>query len=123
MKYLIALLLLITVNVQLLTAQKTRKSEGSRKKTLTIKTKIYCDHCVKCESCKARVESKVYELKGIRTVEMDSKKETIMVIYNPKFATPQQIREQVASTGYDADDVKATKEQVASLDGCCQKQN
>jgi copper chaperone CopZ len=97
------------------------KKHKSTKKTISIKTKIFCDHCVKCESCKARVENKVYELKGIRSVEMNPKSETILVIYNPKFITAQKIKEQVASTGYDADDVKATQEQINGLDDCCKK--
>lgn len=113
----IAILLMSTIS---LFAQENKKHK-SNKKTITIKTKIFCDHCVKCESCKARVENKVYELKGIRSVEMIPKNETIHVIFNPKFVTAQKIKEQVASTGYDADEVKATKEQIAGLDDCCQK--
>ena len=100
----------------------SNKKQKSSKKTIVIKTKIYCDHCVKCESCKARVESKVYELKGIRSIDMNPKDETIKVIFNSKFMNAQKIKEQIASAGYDADEVKATAEQIAGLDGCCKKQ-
>ncbi len=113
-------IIIIMLSVFSMSAQSTNGNK-STKKSITIHTKIYCDHCVKCESCKARVENKVYELKGIRLVEMNSKNETIHVIFNPKFVDEQKIKEQIASTGYDADDIKASQEQVAGLDDCCQK--
>lgn len=94
----------------------------SSKQTVTIKTKIYCDHCTKCESCKARVENKVYELKGIRAVEMSAKDETVKVIFNAKRISLAQIKTQINKAGYDADEQKAKAEDVAKLDGCCQKQ-
>lgn len=102
-------------------AQDSKKSEAG-KKTVSIQTSIYCSHCKKCETCKARVENKVYELKGIRSVEMNVDKQTIVVVYNSKHVDEQKIKEQIAATGYDADDVKATAAQVAGLDDCCRKQ-
>jgi periplasmic mercuric ion binding protein len=123
MKFTLSLIVLILVSSITLFAQKNYKSEGSRKKTITIKTKVYCDHCNKCETCKSRIEEKIFQLKGIRSVEMNTVKQTIKVIYNPKFAKPQLIKEQIAAAGYDADDVIATKEQIAGLDDCCLKKD
>lgn len=91
------------------------------KKTMIIQTKIYCDHCAKCESCKARIENTVYALKGIRMVELNPKNMTIKVIYKSTVLTEDRIRQQVASAGFDADNVKASAEQLAALDDCCQK--
>ncbi|MBK7587485.1 MAG: hypothetical protein IPI22_03725 [Bacteroidetes bacterium] len=75
----------------------------------------------KCESCKARVENKVYRIKRYPFGRNDSKERNNSRHFNPKFVTAQKIKEQVASTGYDADEIKATKEQIAGLDDCCQK--
>jgi periplasmic mercuric ion binding protein len=121
-KHLSTIILLITLT-NTGYAQKMRKPENTRKQTITIKTKIYCDHCSKCESCQARIENKILELKGIRSVELDIRKELITVIYNSKFAKPDMIRKQIASAGFDADDVAATQEQINELDRCCLKKD
>jgi periplasmic mercuric ion binding protein len=109
---LVILIMTLSVNV---TAQ-------SKSKKVVIKTKVYCDHCTKCESCKARVENKVFDLKGIKQVDMNAASQTITVVYNAKKVSLDQIKKQIATTGYDADDVQATTEQVAGLDDCCKKQ-
>jgi periplasmic mercuric ion binding protein len=123
MKKFLSVIILLVALMNIGYAQKMRKSEGSRKKTITVKTKIYCDHCSKCESCQARIENKILELKGIRSVELNIKKELITVIYNPKFAKPDLIRKQIASAGFDADDILATQEQINGLDRCCLKRD
>lgn len=93
----------------------------TNRKKCTVKTKIYCDHCVKCESCKSRIEDKVYALKGVKLVDVDPEKETILIVYNPRLVNENAIRQQILLSGYDADDLKATEAQVAGLDACCHK--
>lgn len=90
-------------------------------KTLVIKTAIYCDHCKECESCGSRVENAVYNLKGIKRVDVNDKEMTVTVVYNEQKTKPEIIRQVIAATGYDADDIKATPEAIAKLDGCCRK--
>jgi copper chaperone CopZ len=119
--------IILCVGVLLLTLQfsgfsQTNAEKKANKKTLTVQTKVYCDHCKKCESCKARVENKVYELKGIRSVEMNPEKQTIVIVFNSKITDEQKIREQIAAAGYYADDIKASAAQIAGLDDCCRKQ-
>lgn len=87
--------------------------------TAEIKTKINCDHCSKCESCSARLEKALYELKGIKRVDIDDKMMTIKVAYNKEKASIGDIRNTIAASGYDADDVKAPAEALAGLDACC----
>lgn len=113
-KTLLTTLFILLISMVTLSAQ-------SKKKEILIKTKVYCDHCVKCESCKSRVENKVYELKGVRFVDMNPKNETIKVVYNPKTLSEQKIKEQINLTGYDADELKASQAQIAGLDDCCRK--
>lgn len=90
-------------------------------KTLIVKTAIYCDHCKKCESCGSRLENAVYDLKGVKRVDVNDKAMTVQVVYNANKVTPQDIRQAIAATGYDADDVEAPAEAVAKLDDCCKK--
>lgn len=89
-------------------------------KTVEIKTKIYCSHCVQCETCGQRFDTELYKLKGLKSYTIVGN--TIKVSYNPKKITIDQIRNCLANCGYDADDVKATEAGINSLDGCCRKQ-
>ncbi len=90
--------------------------------TLTIKTQIYCDHCLQCGSCGANINDKIRESnKGIKKVKVDAKGNTITVQYDAAKTNPGQIRAAIADAGYDADDKKANPDAVAKLDGCCKK--
>lgn len=92
-------------------------------KDIIIKTKIYCDHCRKCESCGGRLEDVLFKQKGVRKVFVDDKKETILISYNPTKVTPNELRTLISRNGYDADGEKATAESYAKLDDCCKKSN
>ncbi|MDX2001379.1 MAG: cation transporter [Chitinophagales bacterium] len=89
---------------------------------LVVKTKIYCDHCIECGSCDARIQNQLFTgLTGVKAVKLDPKAETITVTYNSKKTNAAAIRKAIAKTGYDADDVKADPAGYAALDGCCKK--
>jgi periplasmic mercuric ion binding protein len=88
-------------------------------KTVDIQTSIACDHCKQCESCGARIEKALYKEKGIKRVDIDDKKMKIKVVYNTQKISLDKIRNTIANNGYNADDVKATPESMALLDGCC----
>lgn len=88
---------------------------------VVIKTKIYCDHCSQCESCKARIDKKVLNLKGVKSIKLDVENERIKVVFNPTKTTLKNIKDQINKSGYDADDQKASEEYVQQLDGCCKK--
>jgi hypothetical protein len=90
-------------------------------KTLTVKTKIYCNHCSQCETC-GHLFLKVLPFEnGIKKVDLDEKQMLITVLYNPKSITPEKIRTAISKLGYDADDVPADKTAYEKLDGCCKK--
>lgn len=96
-------------------------SASGNPKKLTVKTKIYCDHCSQCETC-GHLFLKVLPFEsGIKKVELDEKKMLITVLYNPKKTTPEKIRSAISKLGYDADDVPADKAGYEKLDGCCKK--
>jgi len=95
-------------------------AQGNKTETITIKTKIYCDHCVRCESCGANINETVRGIeKGVKKVKINPADNTITVKYNAAKTTPDNIRAAIAASGYDADNVKATAEGYAKLDGCC----
>jgi len=97
-------------------AQKTKPV-----KTAVIKTTIYCDHCKACESCGGRILKELYNEAGIKNTSVDSKANTITVIYDERKITLEQVRLKISKLGFDADDVKADPAAVAKLDDCCKK--
>jgi len=98
-------------------------AQDAKNDTITIQTKIYCDHCDQCNSCQAHIEKDLTFTKGVKGFSFDLEKQTITVVYNPKKANPKTIRQAIANSGYDADEIKADPEAVAKLDECCHKQN
>lgn len=84
-----------------------------------IKTTLHCDHCKQCETCGLKFNTEMLKIKGVKMYELDDKKMTFTIYYNPKKTTLKEIKEGIAKLGYDADEVKATADGLASLDGCC----
>ena len=113
-KYL--LLTIVMLVAQFAFAQKAKND------TIVIQTKIYCDHCKECSSCQPRIEHELRFQKGVKLSWVDVKKQTITVIYNNEKTNPEAIKNAIANSGFDADDVTASPKAVAKLDGCCQKQ-
>ncbi len=97
-------------------AQKTKPV-----KTAVIKTTIYCDHCKVCESCGGRILKELYNEAGVKNTEVNSKANTITVVYDERKITLEQVREKISKLGFDADQVKADPAAVARLDDCCKK--
>lgn len=89
--------------------------------TITIKTQIYCSHCLQCGSCGKNINDHIRENAGVKKVEVDPKANTITVTYDAAKTNPDKIRKAVNDAGYDADDKKAPATAVNSLDGCCKK--
>lgn len=107
--FFIALLFSISNSVS---AQKTTQKA-------VIKTTLHCDHCKECETCGQLFKTEMLKIKGLKMYELDDKKMTFTIYYNSKKTNIEAIKIAISKLGYDADDVKATSEGIASLDGCC----
>ena len=73
-----------------------------------------------CGDCKNRLEETLNYTKGIKFAEVDLETQKVTVKFSPKIITIQQIKEKIASKGYDADDVKANPDALKNLPACCQ---
>jgi len=111
MKHLCAILFLLLPGTA--TAQKAE--------TIQIKTQIYCDHCMQCESCGSRIQNAVYAGKGIRSVKVRPAENIIEVTYNPKKTTADDIRKAITGAGFSADDQKPSATAYSNLDACCKR--
>jgi copper chaperone CopZ len=73
-----------------------------------------------CGDCKERIEGKLNYTKGIKFAELDDQTKIVTVKYDPKKIDLVAIKQTIAKIGYDADEVKAAKEDVEKLPKCCQ---
>ncbi|MDZ4844574.1 MAG: heavy metal-associated domain-containing protein [Chitinophagales bacterium] len=89
--------------------------------TVVIKTNLFCDHCLRCESCGPRIEIGLISQKGVKQVQIDDKNMTVTVRFNPEKIQPDAIRQALASQGFDADEIKAIPQAYNNLDACCKK--
>lgn len=93
----------------------------SGKATVQIRTQIYCDHCLNCESCGPTIQQAVYAVEGVHKVKVQPEKNMIVVTYNPEKANLLSIKLSIANAGYDADEIRASQGGLSRLDGCCKK--
>lgn len=90
--------------------------------TITVKTNIYCDHCMRCESCGANIISSVRSgTKGVKKVKVNEEEGSIFVTYNAAKTDPEKIKTAITAAGYDADEMKARADAYQALDNCCKK--
>lgn len=103
----------------LLVAFQFSNAQNSKKETIVLTSSISCNHCLQCESCSGNIYKSMTEIKGVTDVKINQKENTIAVTYKTDKTNPTEIKKAIASSGFDADEVKATAEAYAKLDGCC----
>ena len=72
-----------------------------------------------CETCKKTLEHDMSFVKGVKNVTLDLDTKVLMVIYKTGKNNPQQLREAVTRSGYDADSLKADPKAYSRLPDCC----
>lgn len=112
--------ILFAILTTLTTLLSTNTNAKEKSSTIIVKTNIYCDHCKKCDSCAKRIYDALHEEKGVKTVKIDEKNAEISVTFAPKKTNANTIKSIIATNGFDADDLKATPENISKLDKCCQ---
>lgn len=98
-----------------------QNSGGSGGNELAVKTDISCDHCKECDSCEPRILNALKATPGVKSASLKLESETILVDYDASKIDPAKIRQVIASTGFDADDVKADPAGYDALEDCCKK--
>ncbi|MFT4031249.1 MAG: heavy metal-associated domain-containing protein [Siphonobacter sp.] len=84
-------------------------------KTVKIKTSAIC------EMCKARIEKNLGFSKGVKDANLDLTDKVVTVTYDPSKTDEEKIKETIAKTGYDANDVTADPKGYDKLPSCCKK--
>ena len=110
----------IVILISLITfSQHVVAKKGTEK--ITIKTNIYCSHCLECETCGIMLTKELKYIKGVKFGFLDVKAMAFNVEYNSAKTTAEEIRTAISKLGYDADDVKADAAAYEKLDACCKK--
>jgi mercuric ion binding protein len=113
--------LVFTIAFMLLLGSCAQSTGGSGGNELAVKTDISCDHCKECDSCEPRILNALKATPGVKSASLKLDNETILVNYDPDKVDPDKIRQVIASTGFDADDVKADPAGYDALEDCCKK--
>jgi len=82
-------------------------------KTTKIKTSAICN------MCKDRIELTVNVLPGVKKSMLNEKTAILLVRYDDKKITLDEIRKAIAASGYDADDIAKDQKAYAVLPSCC----
>ena len=77
---------------------------------------------VQCESCVETITTALDKVDGIKSVHIDLDKKIAHINYDDKKIKVEDIRNAIAATGYDADDVKRDEKAHHALPMCCQSQ-
>lgn len=92
-------------------------AKGDKKKSET----VVIQTSAQCGSCKARIESALRELSGVKSAELNLEDKKVTVTYLPKKVTSDEIRSAISKTGYDADALAADPSAYEALPACCKK--
>ena len=114
-------ILTISLGFMVLSGSCAQKSGASGGNELAVKTDISCDHCKACDSCEPRIVNALKATPGVKSASLRLEDETVLVDYDPAKIDANKIRQVIASTGFDADDVKADPAGYDALEDCCKK--
>ncbi len=92
-------------------------AQNNKIQEVTIQSSIQCGECVE------RLDDAFADIWSVKSVEYNTDDQTIIVRYNAKKITVEEIREVISETGYDADDVPAQIDAYLELTECCRKGN
>lgn len=87
--------------------------------TVSIKTKIVCDHCQTCETCGLKFERDLYLTNGVKNATFNPGDTTITVVYKTSKIDVESIRQNISKMGFTADHLPADPKGYARLDDCC----
>jgi copper chaperone CopZ len=74
---------------------------------------------LQCGSCKQKIESKLKNLKGLKSIEVDVDTKSATVEFDPGVVTLEKIEKAIAKVGYDANETKANARAQSKLSPCC----
>ena len=74
---------------------------------------------LQCGSCKQKIESKLRNLKGLKSIDVDVDSKSATVEFDPGVTTLAKIEKAIAKVGYDANETRANAKAQSKLAPCC----
>ena len=74
-----------------------------------------------CEMCKNNIEKSLSALEGVEMAELDLVTKKVKIKYDEDLIDVATLRQAIANTGYEADDVPARPKARENLADCCKK--
>lgn len=109
-KILINLILISIFSTIGLSQEGTKESKWTEAK---IKSSVVCN------MCKANIKNGLAFTKGVKSADVDLKTKEIIVVFNNKKTTLDEIKIAITKMGYDADNLKADAKAYEKLEDCC----
>ena len=75
----------------------------------------------RCGMCKMNIEKNLTLSKGVKSAVLDLETAIATIQYKPKRTNAATLRQVVANTGYDADEIQANAKAYENLAECCKK--
>ncbi|MFK7783544.1 MAG: heavy-metal-associated domain-containing protein [Crocinitomicaceae bacterium] len=72
-----------------------------------------------CGMCKKTIEGSLNDSDGISTAEWNMSNDQMMVFFDPKSISLEEIHAKIAAVGYDTEEAKASDEVYEKLHSCC----
>ncbi len=72
-----------------------------------------------CQMCETIIEDTLAETEGVIWADWELETKLLTVKYAPSVISLVEIKQKLASAGYDSDDVRATDEGYEALHACC----
>ncbi|TXF90692.1 heavy-metal-associated domain-containing protein [Neolewinella aurantiaca] len=72
-----------------------------------------------CGMCKTNIEESLGALEGVKKVELDLVTKKVKIKYDDDVLDAATLRQAIANTGYNADDVPARPKAQEALAACC----
>jgi copper chaperone CopZ len=76
---------------------------------------------VQCDMCKNKIEGYLKYEEGVTKVVVNPKQKKTVVTYLTDRTNLNNIKTAIANVGYDAEEIKATKDAYDKLPACCKK--
>ena len=74
-----------------------------------------------CEHCKENIEGALSKVEGVKKSDLDLSTKIVSVEYDSTKTNPDEMREAISKTGYNADDVKRDRKAYKKLPKCCKE--
>lgn len=82
--------------------------------------KVTIQTSAECNECKMKLEEVMNYTKGVQFAELNLDNKVLTVKFNSSKISLADVKKKIVNAGYDADELKANKEQQMKLPKCCQ---